>query len=54
MAMAARYHGRMVDLSGAHQRFFLSLKAAGLHDLMNMADELGFGARAFGLEPGSA
>ena len=42
MAMVAQYHGHQVDRNGMRQRFGLSLKGAGLHDLMNMADELGF------------
>lgn len=52
IAMLARHHGHKVDLNGMRQRFGLSLKGAGLRDLMNMADELGFGTRALRLEPG--
>lgn len=51
MAMVAQHHGHKVDLGGMRQRFGLSLKGAGLRDLMNMADELGFGSRAVRLEP---
>lgn len=51
MAMVAQFHGHKVDLNGMRQRFGVSLKGAGLRDLMNMADELGFGTRALRLEP---
>lgn len=51
MTMVAQFHGHRLDLNAMRQRFGLSLKGAGLRDLMNMADELGFGARALRLEP---
>ena len=50
MAMVAQFHGHKVDLNGMRQRFGVSLKGAGLRDLMNMADELGFGTRALRLK----
>lgn len=51
MAMVAQYHGHKIDLNSMRQRFGLSLKGAGLRDLMNMADELGFSTRPLRLEP---
>ena len=51
MVMVAQYHGHKIDLNVMRQRFGLSLKGAGLRDLMNMADELGFSTRALRLEP---
>ncbi len=51
MVMVAQFHGHKIDLNAMRQRFGLSLKGAGLRDLMNMADELGFGTRALRLDP---
>ena len=53
LAMIASHHGHKVDLNGMRQRFGLSMKGAGLRDLMGFADKLGFGARALRAEPES-
>jgi len=50
VAMVARHHGHKIDLNGLRQRFSVSLKGATLRDLMQIADALGFGARALRLE----
>ena len=51
MVMVAQFHGHKIDLNAMRQRFGLSLKGAGLRDLINMADELKYGTRALRLEP---
>ena len=51
MTMVAQHHGHKVDLGGMRQRFGVSLKGAGLRDLMNMANELGFASQPLRLEP---
>jgi ATP-binding cassette subfamily B protein RaxB len=50
LAMIGVYYGHDVDLNGLRQRFAPSLKGTTLHDLMAMANALGFGCRALRVE----
>ncbi|MBN8529554.1 MAG: peptidase domain-containing ABC transporter, partial [Caulobacterales bacterium] len=50
MAMIARYYGHDVDLNGLRQRFALSMSGATLKSLMQIAEPLGFAARALRIE----
>ena len=51
LCMVANHHGHRFDLAGLRQRFDVSLKGAGLKDLMRMADDLGLAPRALRCEP---
>lgn len=50
LAMVARIHGQMLDLTDLRRRFPLSLKGATLRQLMHHASELGFSSRPVRLE----
>lgn len=50
MAMVGAYHGHDVDLNGLRQRFSLSITGATLRNLMGLADQMGFSARALRVE----
>ncbi|MEO9969179.1 MAG: peptidase domain-containing ABC transporter [Hyphomonadaceae bacterium] len=50
MVMISRYHGHDVDLNGLRQRFSLSMTGATLRSIMTLADQMGFGTRALGVE----
>ncbi len=51
MAMVIGAHGHRTDLATLRQRFSLSLKGATMADLVRMAGELRFNARALRVEP---
>jgi ATP-binding cassette subfamily B protein RaxB len=51
ICMVANHHGHRLDLAGLRQRFNVSLKGAGLRDIMAIADGLGLGSRALRCEP---
>jgi ATP-binding cassette, subfamily B, bacterial CvaB/MchF/RaxB len=51
LAMVAGAHGHRTDLATLRQRFSLSLKGATMADLVRMAGELQFNARALRVEP---
>lgn len=46
LAMVVNYHGSRIDLAALRARFQPSLRGAALKSLMNIADRLGFTARA--------
>jgi len=50
MTMVGRFHGHNIDLNGLRQRFSLSITGATLRNLMSLADQMGFGARALKVE----
>ena len=51
LAMLVAAHGHRTDLPTLRQRFSLSLKGATMADLVRMAGDLGFNARALRVEP---
>ncbi len=51
LAMVADYHGHHCNLRTLRSRFNVSLKGATLKHLMQIAHQMGFGARAIRLEP---
>jgi ATP-binding cassette, subfamily B, bacterial CvaB/MchF/RaxB len=50
LTMIGRLHGHDVDLNGLRQRFSLSMAGANLRGIMEIADQLGFAARALRVE----
>lgn len=50
MVMIGCYHGHDLDLNGLRQRFSLSMAGATLRNLIGLADQLSFGARALRVE----
>ena len=51
LAMIAAYHGLEVDMPALRRRYPSSLRGVGLKSLIDMADRLGFVARALRAEP---
>src|SRR5579872_2920983 len=51
LAMVAGYHGHEIDLTMLRRKFHISLKGTTLKELMGLAGQLGFSARALRLEP---
>ncbi len=50
LAMIAGYHGRNSDMGDLRRRISVSLKGVNLETLVDMADRVGFAARAVRLE----